>query len=138
VRNRGDADILGSIVNYLIISLILVEVFVQVRARSAVVGSRQRYVALSFRRVLSWLVNAAFVGQGLIELSTNQQTGGWTNIIVGLLCSFLELRNHNNDDDWFNGRGAKIRRGIRKLLTAPSPQAAPAFGMRALRPVDLG
>jgi hypothetical protein len=117
--------------NYLVIGLIVVEVFLQFRARSAVVGSRQRYVALSLRRIASWLVNFAFIGEGLIELQAGQQVFALWDILFGMLCIYLELRTHRNDDDWFNGRGTKIKRGIRRMLTAPRRQPVPAFGMLA-------
>jgi hypothetical protein len=94
-----------------------------------VAGSRQRYVALSFRRVTSWLINVLFVVEGLIELASNQQTLAIWNIALGGFCIYIELRSHKNDDDWFTGRGAKIKRGIRRMLTAPRRQTAPAFGM---------
>jgi hypothetical protein len=113
--------------------LIFLEVLFQARARTAVVGSRQRYVALSARRIASWLVNVGFIVQGVIYLAAAEQGAGWVSITIGGLSIFLEVRNHGDDDDWFNGRGAKIRRGIRKLMTAtrPSGRTVPAFGMLA-------
>ena len=114
---------------YLIFGLIVVELFFAVRASSAVVGSRQRYVALSLRRISSWAVDLAFIAEGLIELAGNQSATALWYLIFGVGGLLLEIRTHRNDDDWFNGRGTKIRNGIRRMLTAPRPQAAPVYGM---------
>jgi hypothetical protein len=114
---------------YLILGLIIAELFFGVQGRSAVVGSRQRYVALSLRRVSSWAVNLAFIAEGLVAVATSQPGVALWYLVIGVGGMVLELRAHGNDDDWFNGRGKKIRKGIRKLLTAPRPQSVPAFGI---------
>jgi hypothetical protein len=113
---------------YLILGLILLEVFFQVRALTAVVGSRQRYVSLSLRRLTSWAINLAFVAEGLVFLVTNQAAQAVWYLAFGIFGIFLELRGHRNDDDWFNGRGKKIKQGIRRLVSRPRRQYVPAFG----------
>jgi hypothetical protein len=114
---------------YLILGLIIAELFFGVQGRAAVVGSRQRYVALSLRRISSWAVNLAFVSEGLIAVATNQTANALWYLLIGIGGVVLELRTHRNDDDWFNGRGTKIKKGIRKMLTAPRPRTVPAFGV---------
>ncbi len=119
---------------YVILGLIIVELFFGVQGRSAVAGSRQRYVALSLRRIASWAVNVAFIAEGLLAVASNQAGNALLYLVVGICGMWLEIRMHKNDDDWFNGRGTKIKRGIRRMLTAPRPQAAaPVFGMIATR-----
>jgi hypothetical protein len=113
---------------YLILGLIVIELFFQVRARAAVAGSRQRYVALSLRRLASWAINLAFIVEGLIFLATNQMSEALWYLVLGIFGIFLELRAHHNDDDWFNGRGKKIKAGLRRLMIRPRRQYAPAFG----------
>ena len=113
---------------YLILGLIVVELFFQVRANAAVVGSRQRYVSLSLRRVASWAINLAFIAEGFIDLASNQPASALWYIVLGIFGVFLELRAHHNDDDWFNGRGRKIKLGLRRLLIRPRRRYAPAFG----------
>jgi hypothetical protein len=113
---------------YVILGLIAVELFFQVRARTAVVGSRQRYVSLSLRRLTSWVINLAFIAEGLIFLSTNQMSEAIWYVVLGAFGIFLELRGHKNDDDWFNGRGRKIRAALRRLASRPRRRYAPAFG----------
>jgi hypothetical protein len=121
---------------YVILGLILLELFLQFHATSAVVGSRQRYVAMSLRRVTSWLVDLAFIANGLIALITGDQAIALWYIIVGVFGIVLELRAHKNDDDWFNGRGTKIKNGIRRMLTGPVQRGAPAFGLIAHNPIS--
>ena len=113
---------------YLIFGLIFVELFFQVRASAAVVGSRQRYVSLSLRRVASWAINLGFIVEGLIDLASNQAASALWYLVFGIFGVFLELRTHHNDDDWFNGRGKKIRSGLRRRLVRPRQRYAPAFG----------
>ena len=113
---------------YLILGLIVVELLFQVRARTAVVGSRQRYISLSIRRVASWAINLVFVGEGLVSLLAGQAAQSVWYLGFGIFGIFLELRGHQNDDDWFNGRGKKIRRGIRRFVLRPRRHYAPAFG----------
>jgi hypothetical protein len=113
---------------YLILGLIAIELFFQVRARTAVVGSRQRYVSLSLRRLASWAINLTFIAEGLVFLATNQVPDAVWYLVLGIFGIFLEVRGHQNDDDWFNGRGKKIRRAIRRLASRPRRQYAPAFG----------
>jgi hypothetical protein len=119
------------IMTYVILVLIVAELFLQVQARSAVVGSRERYVSLSLRRVASWLINLSFITEGLLSVATGQWASALWYLVFGVGGIVLEVTTHRNDDDWFNGRGKKIRRGIRRMLTAPRPQTAPAFGMTA-------
>ena len=121
---------------YVILGLILLELFLQFHAASAVVGSRQRYVAMSLRRVTSWLVDLAFIADGVIALITGDQAIALWYIIVGVFGVVLELRTHKDDDDWFNGRGAKIKKGIRRMLAGPAQRGAPAFVLTMHDPIS--
>jgi hypothetical protein len=109
---------------YLILGLIVIEV----RASTAVVGSRQRYVSLSLRRLTNWAINLAFIADGILFLVTNQVSEALWYLVLGIFGIVLELRAHHNDDDWFNGRGKKIKAGLRRLMRRPRRQYAPAFG----------
>jgi hypothetical protein len=114
---------------YLIFGLILVELALQVRALRAVVGSRQRYVALSLRRLASWLVSLSFIAEGLLDIAGNDWADAAWYLIFGIGGIVLEFTTHKNDDDWFNGRGKKIRRGLRRMFAPPRRAPAPAFGL---------
>jgi hypothetical protein len=117
------------VINMVTIAAIFAEMFLNVRGRAAVPGSHERFVALSFRRIASWCVIVLFALQGVLALSTGNSTDsvwGLIDIGVAIWLARSELRNHHNDDDWFNGRGKKILTGIR---TAFTPRAAriPSF-----------
>jgi hypothetical protein len=111
---------------YLILGLIILEFFLTTQARAAVPGSRQRYVLLAFRRIASWAVNLAFIGEGIVAVLAGQTVNALWYLLLGFGGIVLEIRLHRNDDDWFNGRGTKIRKWIKRALTAPRPVAAPA------------
>jgi hypothetical protein len=127
-RSPGVEHTVGDTMFYLILGLILIELFFQVRASTAVVGSRQRYVSLSLRRLTNWAINLAFIAEGVVFLATNQVSQALWYFALGIFGIVLELRAHHNDDDWFNGRGKKIKAGLRRLMSRPRRQYAPAFG----------
>jgi hypothetical protein len=127
-RTTGAEHTLGNTMIYLILGLIVIELYFQVRARTAVVGSRQRYVSLSLRRVTNWAINLAFIADGISFLVTGQLSEALWYFAFGIFGIVLELRSHHNDDDWFNGRGKKIKAGLRRLMSRPRRQYAPAFG----------
>lgn len=113
---------------YLILGLVAIELFFQVRASTAVVGSHQRYVSLSIRRLASWAINLTFIAEALAFLAANDLAEALWYLAFGIFGIFFELRAHRNDDDWFNGRGKKIRNGLRRLVIRPRRQYRPAFG----------
>lgn len=112
-----------------LLAVIVVETMVNVRARMAVRGSRERYVALTCRRILSWTVNVGFAVQGIIGLLTDQPFAV-VSLIFAVYLSYAEVKNHKDDDDWFNGRMKKIWKSVKKAFTVkvrlPSPVAAPS------------
>jgi hypothetical protein len=117
------------VINIVTIAAIFAEMFLGVRGRAAVPGSHERFVALSFRRIASWCVIVLFALEGVLALATGNSADalwGLIDIGVAVWLARSELRNHHDDDDWFNGRGKKILTGIR---TAFTPRAAriPSF-----------
>jgi hypothetical protein len=127
-QSAGAEHTVGITMIYLILGLVVIELFFQVRARAAVVGSRQRYVSLSLRRLTSWAINLVFIAEGLSFLATDHLSEALWYLVFGIFGIFLELRAHQNDDDWFNGRGKKVKAGIRRLVSRPRRQYVPAFG----------
>jgi hypothetical protein len=110
-------------------AVIVLETSVNVRARMAVRGSHQRYVLLTWRRILSWTVNVGFAAQGIIGLAT-EQPFALISVLFALYLTYMEIKNHKDDDDWFNGRMKKVWKGVKKAFTVkvrvPSPVAAPS------------
>ncbi|RKR74401.1 hypothetical protein [Frondihabitans australicus] len=126
-------DALSYVVSMCLFGLILAETVISVRARQAVKGSRQRYVLLTQRRILSWTVNIGFAVQGVIGLVIGQPFSV-ISLLFAVYLSWTEIKNHKDDDDWFNGRMKKIWKGVKKAfappikIPAPAPSPSPVFG----------
>ncbi|AMM20657.1 hypothetical protein AX769_11530 [Frondihabitans sp. PAMC 28766] len=122
-------ETLSYTVSMTLFGVILVETFVSLRARRAVRGSRERYVALTQRRILSWIVNIGFAAQGIVGLVIGQPLS-LLSLVFAVYLSYQEIKNHKDDDDWFNGRMKKIWKGVKKAfappIKVPSPVAAPS------------
>lgn len=121
-------------VSMVLFAVILAETGASLRARRAVRGSRERYLALTQRRILSWTVNVGFAVQGIIGL-INGQSFAFVSLLFAVYLAYMEVKNHKDDDDWFNGRMKKIWRGVKKRLAAARPKApvripspSPVFG----------
>ncbi|BDZ50297.1 hypothetical protein GCM10025867_25380 [Frondihabitans sucicola] len=111
-------------VSMVLFVVIVAETGVSVRARRAVRGSRERYVAMTQRRILSWTVNIGFAVQGVFGLMQGQSFA-FVSLLFAIYLSYMELKNHKDDDDWFNGRMKKIWKGVRRHLAAVSRPKAP-------------
>lgn len=122
-------------VSMVLFVVILAETMMNLRARRAVAGSRERYVALTQRRILSWTVNIGFAVQGIFGIVQGQSLGV-VSLFFAVWLSYSEVKNHKDDDDWFTGRGKKIWKGLKKRLAAASkprvpvriPAPSPVFG----------
>ncbi|AMM22924.1 hypothetical protein AX769_22600 (plasmid) [Frondihabitans sp. PAMC 28766] len=113
----------------LLLAVIVFETVINMRVRQAVRGSRQRYLLMTQRRILSWTVNVGFLLQGIIGFFLGQPLAV-VSVIFGVCLAYLEIKNHKDDDDWFNGRMKKIWKSVRKAFTVrirvPSPSSAPS------------
>lgn len=122
-------DVLSSTVSMGIFALIIAETVIGVRARTAVKGSKQRYVLLTQRRILSWAVNIGFAVQGIVGMVLGQPFST-ISLLLAVWLSYQEIKNHKDDDDWFNGRMKKIAKGLKRAfappIKAPTPVAAPS------------
>jgi len=95
----------------------------------AVRGSHQRYVFASYHRITAWAVVAGFFFQGLIDAVQGYFVPAVIILIVSAIDAVIEIRR-DKDDDWFNGRGKKIKNGIKKAFTikVKVPSLSPAYG----------
>lgn len=122
-------DALSYTVSMVLFGLILAETVISVRARQAVRGSHERYVLLTQRRILSWIVNIGFAAQGVIGLVIGQPFST-ISLLFAVYLSYVEIKNHKDDDDWFNGRMKKIWKGVKKAFAPPvripTPVASPS------------
>lgn len=126
-------EMLSYSISMALFAVIVVETMVSVRARMAVRGSRERYVLLTWRRILSWTVNVGFAAQGIVGLAT-EQPFALISLLFSIYLTYMEIKGHKDDDDWFNGRMKKIWKGVKKAFTvkvrvpSPSPAPSPVFG----------
>lgn len=104
-------------ISILLFAAILAETMVNVRASKAVRGSRERYVALTQRRVLSWVVILGFAASGIVG-SVRGEPFSYLSLLMASYLLHQELKNHGDDDDWFKGRQKKIWGGAKKRLKA--------------------
>ena len=111
-------------VSLALLVVILAETGISVKARRAVRGSHQRYVLLTQRRILSWTVNVGFAVQGIVGLLSGESFSA-LSLLFAVWLSWTEFKNHKDDDDWFNGRGKKIWKGVKKRLAAAARPKAP-------------
>lgn len=124
-------------ISIVLFAAILAETMVSVRASKAVRGSRERYVALTQRRLLSWAVIVGFAVSGIVGGLAGEPFSYLSLLMAAYLLS-QELKNHGDDDDWFKGRKKKIWGGVKKRLKAlvrpprasrpPVRVPSPAFG----------
>jgi hypothetical protein len=115
-------------ITYLLFAFVIFETVFVVRSQRAVKGSHERYVTLSIRRVLSWAVNITFVALGILNIIEGDVFFGPIYVLFGIYFSYTEYTRHKDDDDWFNGRGKKIWKGVKKRLTVTIsvPSRSPA------------
>lgn len=99
---------------YLELAIAVVCLLVQRRAFKHVRGTRQRYVWLTWRRILAYIVIALalFVALGGAVTGNFIVTVGQT--FVGCVWTWTERKRHGDDDDWFNGRWGRIRGWVRQ------------------------
>lgn len=122
---------LASSIGFSILALAVAEVTVNRYLVRAVKGSLQRYRLSTIRRLLSWTANGLILLLVPLGLILGYPIGAAINLIFGILLIRIELRRNNDDDDWFNGRWKKIKRGVKnaakKVATAiPTPTPVPS------------
>lgn len=116
-------------ISMVLFAVILAETALTARLRRTVKGSRERYVALTQRRILSWAVVVGFAAQGVVGLLDGQQLSV-LSLAMSVYLAYQEITNHKDDDDWFKGRRKKIWAGVKKRLAARPPVRipSPVFG----------
>jgi hypothetical protein len=92
-QSAGAEHTVGITMIYLILGLDRLALFFQVRARAAVVGSRQRYVSLSLRRLTSWAINLVF--SLLKRLNPARRRRSNPRVIKRKISKWLAKRDHH-------------------------------------------
>jgi hypothetical protein len=112
-----------------ITGLIAVVMFVYILAQAAriwsVKGTRGYYQASTVARTLCLPLFGALTFEVAIDLFT----GHWVSAVLEAYLAFIMLRDWErmkDNDDWWTGRGEKLKKKLRSMLSASSPAAAGA------------
>jgi hypothetical protein len=102
--------------------LVVVMVISIVMALRSVRGSRPRYFWLSVDRAVCICLTALETVKMIIAAFEKDFIGVGLYAVAVVFYAWFSVRP--GDDDWFTGRGKKIRDGIRKRLQARAPRPA--------------
>lgn len=89
----------------------------------AVRGSRNSYVSSTVMRTLCLPLFGAYVFQA----GLNVVTADWFWLIIhAFICYALhrDWRRLKDSDDWWKGKGTKLKKKLRSMITSGSPMAA--------------
>lgn len=91
----------------------------------AVRGSRNAYLGSTIMRTLCLPLFGAFV----LSVAIDAATGNWIGMAIDVWISYGLHRGWNemkDNDDWWTGKGTKLKKKLRSFFTASSPAAAGA------------
>jgi hypothetical protein len=93
--------------------------------RRAVTGTHRAYQTATIVKTLLWPVFAGYVFCTVMNLFTQNWLGAF---IDAWLCSLLlrDWEQFKDTDDWWKGRGTKLKKRLRSMFTASSTSAAGA------------
>jgi hypothetical protein len=116
--------IVSTVSSYLGIIFLAGYLITSVKARGAVSGSLQRFNLLTVRRISAYGVIGVSFLRVIVYTAVDGMfyTSAIINLFVALYFLHLERKYHKDDDDWFKGRGKKIKDGLKKRLTVKVPQ----------------
>lgn len=99
-------------------AIVLTNIHYDTKMRQAVKGSHERFVLATKRRIFSWAANLSFVVLGIGGFYNGYWFTGVVNTAGAIFFTYLELKR--DEDDWFNGRWKKIKRGVKKYVESLS------------------
>lgn len=105
-----------TIISIATVLAIICEWILSQKMRSAVKGSHERYVLATKRRIAAWVQNSLLIVLGLFCLTQDLYFSAALNFIVGYLS--IRGERNNDEDDWFTGRGKKIKTAVRDYRKA--------------------
>lgn len=93
--------------------------------RYAVPGTLRAFQSATFVKTLVWPLFAGYVYNFILDLFTHNWIGA---LIDAWLCSVLlrDWEDFKDTDDWWKGRGTKLKKKLKSMFTASSPAAAGA------------
>jgi hypothetical protein len=93
--------------------------------RRAVTGTYRAYRSATIIKTLLWPLFAGYVFCTVMNLFTHNWVGAF---IDAWICSILlrDWEEYKDRDDWWKGKGTKLKKKLRSMFTASSPAAAGA------------
>ncbi len=88
-------------------------------------GTYRAYRSATVIKTLLWPVFAGYVFCTVMDLFTHEWIGAFVDAWI---CSVLlrDWERYKDSDDWWKGRGTKLKRKLRSMFTVSSPVAAGA------------
>lgn len=114
-------------VGLLNVVMIVTDIIFKMRWRASVKGSHNRFFYGTAVRITSWAVLGLFAFQGLLRFAEHNIVFGVLDIVFSTYLLNVEMKRKKDDDDWFTGRGKKIKNGLKKALTVNVRSTAPSF-----------
>jgi len=112
------------------LAFVIVYVIASIRVSQTVQGSYPRYAASTVRIVAAIGVVITSLGKGSLSIMLEQPISFGLDALLLIIYVWLAYRAYNDDDNWFNKQGKRLRRGIKRLRqrlanTAPLPLPSP-------------
>jgi hypothetical protein len=110
---------------FILLMLLLSEMYLQYKRNWSVKGSHQRYMLSTWRLIIGWSSVFLAIICAAFNLSNGNTFIGIMQLIIFFFNLIHEMFESNKDEDnWFNGRGKKIWNNIKATLTAPQVASA--------------
>jgi hypothetical protein len=100
-------------------ALVIFSILCTIRQVRYVRGSRQRYIWASIARTAGLAVAGLYLVKGITNIISHDYWLAAFDFGVALLWSW---EFDNNKDNWWSGRGKKIRSAVKRRLNARAPQ----------------
>jgi hypothetical protein len=101
---------------FLILAVILINGHIGNKRYKYAKGTHQRYVYATWRLILNYTVIVLCIISAGIASNTSDYFTLTMNILVIAMTVFLiHIEKRLDDDNWFNGRWGKIKKGINNL-----------------------
>lgn len=91
--------------------------------RRAVSGTHRSYRSATIIKTLIWPLFAGYFFFAAMDLITQEWVG--TFIDAWICCALLrDWERYKDSDDWWKGKGKKLKKKLRSMFTASSPAVA--------------
>ncbi|WP_422759116.1 hypothetical protein [Paenarthrobacter sp. C1] len=93
--------------------------------RRAVSGTLRSYRSATIIKTLIWPLFAGYFFFAAIDLLTREWLGAFLDVAVCVIL-LRDWERYKDSDDWWKGKGTKLKKKLRSMFTASSPAMAGA------------